>query len=317
MDPASVAELQDILFKSDTRLQQQEEQATATGRAIQALVIQVSELTKQVQQLRSEAAVSQPQAAVNPPAPVQTIRSTEPRLPSPACYSGESQLCRSFLAKCSLYISLQPSAFPTEESKVAFVITLLAGRAGSWGTTVWEQRLPCCASFQAFSSELRKVFDRAASGRDAARLLAELRQGERTVTDYSIEFRTLAAECGWNAEAQWDMFLHGLSEYIKDEIYALELPTGVDKLIDLAVQVDTRLRRRDRRSQRGHVNYSSDHTLSPVETTAFPPEPEPMQLGRSRLSSREKQRRKERGLCFYCGTAGHFALQCPVKASTR
>ncbi|XP_016106614.1 uncharacterized protein [Sinocyclocheilus grahami] len=52
-----------------------------------------------------------------------------------------------------------------------------------------------------------------------------------------IEFRTLAAECGWNAEAQWDMFLFGLSDRIKDEIDSSELPTGVDELIALAIRV--------------------------------------------------------------------------------
>ncbi len=68
------------------------------------------------------------------------------------------------------------------------------------------------------------MFDRAASGREAARFLAELRQGDRSVPDYSIELRTLAAECRWNLEAQWDMFFHGLADYVKDEIYTLELP---------------------------------------------------------------------------------------------
>ncbi|KAL0170632.1 hypothetical protein M9458_035228, partial [Cirrhinus mrigala] len=68
-------------------------------------------------------------------------------------------------------------------------------------------------------------------------------QGDHTVTDYSIEFRTLAAECGWNSEAQWDMFLYGLSDSVEDGIYSLELPTGVDSLIDLAIWVDTRLQR--------------------------------------------------------------------------
>ncbi|KAI2645588.1 Transposon Tf2-9 polyprotein [Labeo rohita] len=131
--------------------------------------------------------------------------------------------------------------------------------------------------------------------KEAARLLAELRQGNRTVTDYSIEFRTLAAECGWNSEAQWDMFLYGLSDFIKDEIYSLELPTGVDSLIDLAIWVDTRLQ---------------------SETVLSLPDPEPMQMGRSRLSQQEKQRRRERGLCLYCGATGHIAAQCPVKAST-
>ncbi len=177
MDPASASELRDFLARSNSRMDHQDEQRAVSNRAIQALVTQVSELTTQLQRLQSEP--EQRPTASNPPAPTipdQAGRVIEPRLPPPAFYSGEPQQCRSFLAKCSLYISLQPSSFPTEESKIAFVITLLSGRAALWGTTVWEQKLPCCASFQLFSEEIRKVFDRAASGREAARLLAELWQ---------------------------------------------------------------------------------------------------------------------------------------------
>lgn len=43
------------------------------------------------------------------------------------------------------------------------------------------------------------------------------------------------------------MFLHGLSDYIKDEFYSLELPASLDGLMDLAIQVDTRLQQRDQR----------------------------------------------------------------------
>lgn len=104
-----------------------------------------------------------------------------------------------------------------------------------------DQRLPCCTSFQSSLNEIRKVFDRVASGREDAWFLVELRQGNRRVTDYSIEFHTLAAECCWNLEVQWDVFLNGLAHYIKDEIYALELPTSLDGLVDLASWVHTRL----------------------------------------------------------------------------
>ncbi|KAL0173539.1 hypothetical protein M9458_029507, partial [Cirrhinus mrigala] len=265
MDPASASELRDYLTHSNSRMDCQEKQITATNHAVQALV-------SQLQRLQSES-VQQPTAS-NPPAfsvPDQAGRFSEPCLPPPAFYSGEPQQCRSSLAKCSLYISLQPSSFPTEESKVAFVITLLSGRAALWRTTVWEQKLPCCTSLQLFSEEIKKVFDRAASGREAARFLAELRQGNWSVTDYSIEFRTLAAECRWNLEAQWDMFLHGLADYIKDEIYSLELPTSLDALVDLAIR---RARRAPAANQLIHLPVSSDVDVSFSE-------PEPMQMGRS------------------------------------
>ncbi|MGL5500211.1 MAG: DUF4939 domain-containing protein, partial [Plesiomonas shigelloides] len=92
-----------------------------------------------------------------------------------------------------MHFALQANTFSTEQSKVAFVLTLLTGRAALWGTAVWENQDPCCASFKTLADEMKKVFDRAVYGREAARTLMELRQGERSVSDFSIEFRTLAA----------------------------------------------------------------------------------------------------------------------------
>ncbi len=321
MDPASASEIREILSNSNTRMDRQEEHMMATGRAVQALVTQVSDLTTQLQHLRTESAQAQQAAALNPPVvspDVHTIRYTEPRLPAPTVYSGEPHLCRSFLTKCSLYIALQPSLFPTEKSKVALVITLLAGRAALWGTAVWDQKHLCCSSFNSFTEELKKVFDWAVSGREAARVLAELRQGDRTVTDYSIEFRTLAAECSWNIEAQWDMFLHGLADRIQDEVYSLELPPSLDGLIDLAIRVDARLRRREQRTLHKPVTNTEDFCFSPSsDAVGHLLDPEPMQMGRARLTKTEKERRRINGLCLYCGAAGHIAAQCPVKAKAR
>ncbi|XP_056324803.1 uncharacterized protein LOC130237804 [Danio aesculapii] len=323
MDPASISGLAEFVSQATTRMDRQDEQMTTTSRAIQALVTQVSELTTQLQHLHT-AGVQQPVAAnISPPvvsASDQAARSSEPRLPPPAFYSGEPELCRAFLAKCSLYFSLQPSSFSTEESKVAFVITLLTGRAALWGTAVWEKKLPCCSSFKAFSEELKKVFDRAVAGREAARMLTELQQGQRSVADYSIEFRTLAAESEWNAQAQWDVFLHGLADRIKDEIFALDLPKTLDGLIDLAIRVDSRLQLRERHTRH---TYALENSPLPA-ATVFPglvdtplSEPEPMQMGRSRLSLEEKRRRRSEGLCMYCAGAGHIAAHCPVKARAR
>lgn len=61
-----------------------------------------------------------------PPIRDLTDRHTEPRLLPIATYTGEPQLCRSFLAECSLFSVLQPSAFPTEQSKVLDIA--VAGR---------------------------------------------------------------------------------------------------------------------------------------------------------------------------------------------
>uniref|UniRef100_A0A9J7Y1Z7 DUF4939 domain-containing protein n=1 Tax=Cyprinus carpio carpio TaxID=630221 RepID=A0A9J7Y1Z7_CYPCA len=124
---------------------------------VQVLVTQVSELTQQIHQLTSPAA---------PPAPLvprdipEAHYRPEPCLPAPESYSGEPDFCRTFLTKCSLHFSLQPRTFETEESKVAFALTLLSGRAALWGTAVWENHHPCWASFHSLSEEMKRVFDR-------------------------------------------------------------------------------------------------------------------------------------------------------------
>ncbi|KAI2644601.1 Retrotransposon-derived protein PEG10 [Labeo rohita] len=192
MDSANAPTLQDILSANNARMDRQDEQMLATGRAVQALVVQVSELTNQLQQLRSPTLPS----PSPPPPPIPDSHNVhhEPRQPTPEVYAGEPNLCRAFLTKCSMYFSLQPITFASEQSKVALVFS---GRAAQWGTAVWENQHPCCASFKLLSEEMRRVFDRAVMGREAASVLPDLRQGNRTVSDYSIEFRTLAAEISY------------------------------------------------------------------------------------------------------------------------
>ena len=91
-------------------------------------------------------------------------------------------------------------------------------------------------------AEVKKVFVAPMSGRKAAQKLLQLWQDTLSVADYAVEFRTLAAEGTWNPEALFDTFLHVLLEEIKDELAAGELPTDLDSLIALTIQIDGWLR---------------------------------------------------------------------------
>ncbi|KAG1957249.1 retrotransposable element [Pimephales promelas] len=316
MEAASeVNPLEEFVNSSIHCMETQERNINETGRAVSVLVAQVSELTQQIQQLRAPTASPAPAVPLIPP---EGASQSEPRLPIPQTYNGEPSFCRAFLTRCSMHFALQPRTFIQEGSKVAFVLTLLTGKAALWGTAVWENQDPCCASFQALSAEMKRVFDRAVAGREAARMLAELRQEEKSVSDYSIEFRTLAAECHWNEEAQWDMFLHGLADRVQKEIYALDLPTSLNGLVDLALRVDARLSRVERRVPTNRAREGAESPRSSGGDAVSPVyDHEPMQVGRARLSREEKERRRSQGLCLYCGAAGHFAYNCPVKGQAR
>jgi hypothetical protein len=73
-----------------------------------------------------------------------------------------------FLSQCSLIFELQPLSFP---SKIAYLITLMSGRALVWAKAVWEQQSAVCFSLEKFMTEMKKVLNYPLSGREAARKL--------------------------------------------------------------------------------------------------------------------------------------------------
>ncbi|KAJ8007840.1 hypothetical protein DPEC_G00098370 [Dallia pectoralis] len=261
---------------------------------------------------------SAPPAAANP---------HEPRLPSPERYDGDPETCRSFICQCSLIFQLQPSTFPTERSRVAYLVTLTLGRARAWATAIWELQSSVCFSYEEFTAELRKVFDSPISGREAARKLLRIRQGTGGVSNYAIDFRTLAAESMWNTGSLFGAFLNGLSEEIKDELATRELPATLEALISLAIRMDSRLREREREQKELHgVKHAlpfSPPSRQPGRSAEILRErtkavqPEPMQLGRAKLSLAERQRRIASRSCLYCGELGHFIATCPLKGQAR
>lgn len=158
------------------------------------------------------------------------------------------------------------------------------------------------------------MFDHPVGGRDAANRLFQLRQGNSSVAEYAVLFRTLAAESGWNMEALMAAFRHGLSGCIKDELAAKDPAEDLEALIDQTIRLDSRLRerRRERQPPRGSTTCPD----APIQgLSQSPPAPEePMQLGGSRLTQAERDRRMRERCCLYCGVQGHFRSTCPELA---
>lgn len=298
MNPADSAAVRAELESQREAIKQLTQSLTALAEGIQDMAIRHE---GRIESLRSQLPVAT--APSRPPIPA-----SEARLHPPERYSGMPGSCRPFLIQCSLAFELQPSAFPTQRSRVAYIVSLLSGRARDWGTAEWEKQASICSSVELFSAELRKVFDHTTPGREAARGLFTLSQGARSVADYSIELRTLAAESNWNATALFDAFYHGLSDRIKDELASRDLPEDLDALIALAIRIGGRLQERRKEKRSPPPAFPSERGVDTARDS-----PEPMQLGRTRLSAEERQRRLQDKLCMYCGRDDHFVSSCPVK----
>ncbi|RXN13760.1 Retrotransposon-derived PEG10 [Labeo rohita] len=111
------------------------------------------------------------QVATSQSAPLPT---PEPKLPPPQRFDGSPKNCRGFITQCTLIFQLQPSCFPTDSSKVAYIITLLTGKALDWASALWDKESPVTSNFQCFLAEMKRVFlhsaDRGEAGRQLLRL---------------------------------------------------------------------------------------------------------------------------------------------------
>lgn len=300
---------------------------------LQGLSASVSRLSSQVDLVSSLLSASAPTppavSPANPPAApsVPAPPSREPFIPTPARYDGDLGACGRFLLQCNLVFQQQPATYHSDKSRVAFITSLLSGKASQWASALWERESPICNSFLDFVSEMRRVFDHPVQGKEAAKRLLSLRQGSLSVAEYAVEFRILAAESGWDEVALQGVFTHGLGDYIKDELAARDETDNLESLISLSIRLDNRLRER-RREKAGRPQAPASRPLprppsrvsldTPSVTAPLSPSPpagteEPMQLGRARLSPSERQRRMLAGLCIYCGQTGHFLATCSLR----
>lgn len=292
-------------------IEQHASMLNVAARDFRALSEQFTELSTRVDQMVFPIGDRVPPV---PSVPVETAPADrEPHAATPPSFDGDPNTCRAFLQQCSLVFALQPRRFAASTSKVAYVLTLLTGRARQWGMAVWGAKAPCTASFEDLETEMLSLFDRSLRGDMAAAELVRLLQRTSSVTDYAIAFKTLAINSGWNDAALRAQFLEGLNPAIQDEVAARDPPTSLETAIDLALRIETRHRQRDIRRSFRHLAVSEPEELS---SSSLQTE-EPMQLGKLRLTATERHRRLSGGLCLYCGKPGHIAAACPVKGTAR
>ena len=180
MNPADSDSLREQLEAQASAIQRHDEQLTSITGGLQEMADRhersMGSIQEHFQKLSLSDRGSVPVPSSSPL--VQTPPASDVRLPPPEYYSGASSSYRPFFVQCSLAFELQSSTFPTERSRVAYILSLLSGRAKDWGTTEWEKQSPICSSVKLFSTELRKIFDHATPGREAARGLFDLTQRE-------------------------------------------------------------------------------------------------------------------------------------------
>ncbi len=147
------------------------------------------------------------------------------------------------------------------------------------------------------------MFEHSVDGKEVGEQLLALRQGSSTAAEYALTFHTLAAQTGWDNDPLKLLFRKGLTTELQSELACRDEGRTLEQFIELTIRIDNLMR--SRRPLRRSA------TLPSAVTGRTTPEPEPMQVGVTHLTSEERERRRRENLCLYCGLPGHMRISCP------
>jgi hypothetical protein len=227
----------------------------------------------------------------------------EPKVPSPDKFTGLAKDFKNFKATVENVFLLQPSRFPTHQIKVLFTSTLLSGQALTWFRT-----LPSPPdTLQDLWTGMEAAFGDPYASWTARSKLKTLRQANQSCVTYTNKFKELAIETEYNDAALMQLYHDGLSDSIQDILaQTLNPPETLEEYTLLAIKVDNRLysKKLKQKQQMLLQPIPSSDSMQVDLVQTFP---------RGPLSTEERLKRTKEGLCFYCGTKGHMAKECPKK----
>uniref|UniRef100_A0A3P9LGA0 Gypsy retrotransposon integrase-like protein 1 n=1 Tax=Oryzias latipes TaxID=8090 RepID=A0A3P9LGA0_ORYLA len=318
-DPADPEGLQHALSIQENLLTHQAEAITLLSSAQWDLFRRLDSITQFLSASTSQHANSA--AAAQDPDSVNKATSVSADIPEnvrlqPEPFYGNVDAFGGFLLQCQLIFQQAPRYYHSDHSKISLIVNSLRSKALQWAQAFLASHPIAHLPYDSFIGEFRLVFDQPRKQEEAVRRLLSLKQGNRPVSDHLIDFRILAVEAGWPDSALKGVFYQSLNERIKDHLCSQPEADSFEDLVTAALRSDIRLRERFAEQRRkSPVNPSPPmHAVQPSNRETLDNVPhEPMQIGHSKLSPEERDKRRDEGLCFYCGQAGHMVSDCRAR----
>ena len=155
----------------------------------------------------------------------------------PNDFNGARDKGRAFLNSCELYMSLAPCQFANDQMRISWTLTFMkADRASIFSDRVlrYEERNgPMFANWAAFRSEFVQTFCPRNEAQNALTRLetADYHQGQRSVDDYTDEFRDLIELAGYTDGLVIVMkYRRGLTPEIQNQIATMTIGRPQDNM---------------------------------------------------------------------------------------
>jgi hypothetical protein len=258
-----------------------------------------------------------PVAPAIPPVPAAPVAIAIPKLSSPDGYDGKKKgrPARQWMARVLAWMELSRAAFPNEQSVLMYLLHLLKDDAANWAEPhlrkVLDSTPGALTTIQEFVDQFYSAFDDPDAEQAAERKIQELTQdgvASKSATEYTTEFRNLAADLDWGESALMASFRRGLHWKVKEILSQKETqPRNLEEFIQVAIQIDNVCQENEaNRPQKATPKKVTVNILAPVtvkrDLKALP----------NYVDEVKRKRRKEAGLCIKCGNWGHTIKDCRV-----
>lgn len=232
-------------------------------------------------------------------------------LSDPEPFSGGHDKLSTFLFQCRLKFHASPTKFADDTIKIAYAVSFLRGPALLWAEPKSKDGQMKYQVWSDFEDAFKSAFGDPDPTQTARAKLTRLSQ-KGSASTYWSEFQTLAARAEWDDSYLMYKFVSGLKDTLREKhAYMDEQPKTLTKLVEWAIRIDNQIfayQRSKKESQKPWIAPSA----SPSDNSGTTP----MELDVtkfSKLTIEERRRRRQQGLCMYCGAKGHYASRCPAK----
>jgi len=308
--------------------------------AMMARSIETTQRLIQTQvQLQSAHRAGSPSGYSSTSYPPNNFKPVEFKTPQP--YDGHPDRYHDFHFQLNNYITATHSRFLNDRQRVAFAGTLFEKDALTWYQRLCETKDRCLEDWTFFMYAFENRFKDPSYAIKQKKKLRDLRQDKMSIPTYITKFEAQASRTNITGPILVDFFVEGLNSDVADilvTLYEDDQPNHLAKIFSLARKAEKillnrrNIRARETRRQNsenpsgarkqnsGNASQTGNRQTgsrgnnsagNPRSERRTPNRTQDQPTGRRTITEEEKKRRREQGLCLYCGEAGHRADACP------
>jgi hypothetical protein len=181
----------------------------------------------------------------------------EPKVNDPRIFSGVNHdgknynRLENFLNRLSMVFKLQPSRFPSDETKVMYAASFMDKIAFEWiqpylNAVGTAQQDPIATNFNQFTAAISRMFGDITLVSDAENKVMKTKQGNRSASDFTTEFKRYGSLTNFNEDALLWAYKENINSHIQDElIIRTDTPNTLIEYQDLVISLDMLFRERN------------------------------------------------------------------------